>query len=128
MATAGARHRGGGRRWEAARVASPRPPAGRSGAYARRRTEAAAGKHGAGAEAAPRVRFGRSSREASRAWTGWPPSLSLSRSAGGGGKEAAGAEEGEGRGGGVGRERERGGGREMEGEGRTRGRRAEAVR
>ena len=29
-----------------------------------------AGKHGAGAEAAPRVRVGRSSREASRAWTG----------------------------------------------------------
>ena len=32
-----------------------------------------AGKHGAGAEAAPRVRVGRSSREeASRASTGWP--------------------------------------------------------
>jgi len=63
-----------------------------------------AGKHGAGAEAAPRVRVGRSSREASRAWTGWPPPLSLAGSGGGGGKEVAGAEEGEGRSGGEERE------------------------
>jgi len=48
-------------------------------------------KHGAGAEAAPRVRVGRSSRvEASRASTGWPPPISLAGSGGGGGKEAAG--------------------------------------
>ena len=39
-----------------------------------------ADKHGSSAEAAPRVRVGRSSREASRAWTGGPhtfPSLDL---------------------------------------------------
>ena len=40
-------------------------------------------KHGAGAEAAPRVRVGRSSREeASRASTGWPPPISLAGSGG----------------------------------------------
>jgi len=63
-----------------------------------------AGMHGAGTETAPRVRVGRSSREVSRAWTGWPPHLSLAGSRGGGGKEVAGAEEGEGRSGGEERE------------------------
>ena len=45
-----------------------------------------AGKHGAGTETAPRVRVGRSSREVSRAWTGWPPPLSLAGSGGGEGR------------------------------------------
>jgi len=72
-----------------------------------------AGKHDAGAEAAPRVRVGRSSREeASRASTGWPPPISLAGFGGGRGKEAAGGRSGGGRGRGGG-----GGGGTREGEG-----------